>query len=70
VLDRNPITAKLRQIEGGEILIVVDQEDPSLPRHTSDIRRASLRRTLRRVAELVATALNQAAGRMRFFAVR
>src|SRR5713101_6773533 len=47
VLEGDAIAAKLHQIKLGEILIVVDQENPSLPRHTCDIKRASLRVALR-----------------------
>src|SRR5438477_578055 len=54
VLEGDAVTTKLHQIEVGEIRIVVDQEDPSLPRHTSDIKRGRLRATLRQIAEPVA----------------
>jgi len=42
----------------GEILIVVDQEDPSLPRHISDIRRPSLRAALRQPSPCALSSLS------------
>src|ERR1700730_15517266 len=70
VLEGDAIAAKLHQEKTGEILIVVDQEDPSLPRHTSDDRRASLRGALRQFAERVVPGCDSGGGRIRFFAVR
>src|SRR6202022_4883435 len=43
VLERDAIAAKLKQIKRSEVLIVVDQEDPSLPRTTGAIRTAGFR---------------------------
>src|SRR5260370_41422354 len=52
MLEGDAIATKLHQIKVGEVRIVVDQENPSLPRHTTDIKRASLRVALRQLAEL------------------
>src|SRR6202171_2595345 len=71
VLERDAIAAKLKQIKRSEVLIVVDQEDPSLPRHISDIRRGSLLVALRELCGARCPASSDpAAGRIRFFAVR
>src|SRR4029077_17434419 len=50
VLERNSIAAELQQVQGRNVRIVLDQEDPPLPRHNSDTKRASLRQALRQLA--------------------